>query len=64
MGNQSYIGFKLEGKVFGEGRRADGNEGIPGLILNVFSCRERSENDRDRMTLVLVSAFLPEEGEC
>lgn len=49
----------MEGKVSGEVRRADGNQGRPELILDLFSCRERSDNDRDRMTLVLVAAFLP-----
>jgi len=54
-----YIGFKQEGKVTEEGREDESTAGSPRVILHLFSCRERSENYRGRMTLVLATAFIP-----
>lgn len=55
----SCISFKLEGKVSGGGREDEVIGGSLRIILCLFNCRDRSENHGHRITLVLVSAFVP-----
>lgn len=55
----SCISFKLESKVSGGGRKDEAIGRSLRIILHLFNCRDRSENHRHRITLVLATAFIP-----